>query len=422
MPTPRPRLLVVLPGSGVQSPPFADLEVETLVVAWHDEEAGNFEKLAFRSAIARGFDLVAIARSAGAAAALPELVGPLIRNEADACCGSRPASARGLRHRLATTTLNRLLRARLADPFSGSWAYAVTALTKIPFQLNSPGAVFDIELLVQMLLSGARIREVPVTDRGPTRASLPSAVAVGLRARAQELSLFYDRKFDCTPSTASNVHYKPRLGFKSTHSVALELVPPDSRVLDIGCAGGYFGQLLRAKGCQTTGIDRFPLDEGNALDAFYLHDLDSVPLPVDVAAFDCAVMLDVIEHLRSPETFVDEFRASAAKNPGMQLIISTANVAFVVMRLMLLFGQFNYGKRGILDLTHTRLFTFGTFRRLFEQSGYEVLSMRGIPAPFPLALGNSWFSRLLLAGNTALIRISKRLFAFQILAVVRARP
>ena len=39
---------------------------------------------------------------------------------------------------------------------------------------------------------------------------------------------------------------------------------------------------------------------------------------------------------------------------------------------MLLFGQFNYGKRGILDLTHTRLFTFESFRRLFEQGGFRV--------------------------------------------------
>ncbi len=89
---------------------------------------------------------------------------------------------------------------------------------------------------------------------------------------------------------------------------------------------------------------------------------------------------------------------------------------------MLLFGQFNYGKRGILDLTHTRLFTFRTFRRLFEQSGYTVLDMRGVPAPFPLALGEGAGARLLLGANKALIRISRSLFAFQVFAVVRPTP
>jgi hypothetical protein len=89
---------------------------------------------------------------------------------------------------------------------------------------------------------------------------------------------------------------------------------------------------------------------------------------------------------------------------------------------MLLFGQFNYGKRGILDLTHTRLFTFATFRRLFEQAGYEVLEMRGVPAPFPLAIGNGLLGRLLVGLNKILIAISRSLFAYQIFAVVRPKP
>ena len=64
---------------------------------------------------------------------------------------------------------------------------------------------------------------------------------------------------------------------------------------------------------------------------------------------------------------------------------------------MLLFGQFNYGKRGVLDLTHTRLFTFGSFRRLFEQAGFKVVEERGVPGPFPLAMGDSALSRALVA-------------------------
>jgi hypothetical protein len=89
---------------------------------------------------------------------------------------------------------------------------------------------------------------------------------------------------------------------------------------------------------------------------------------------------------------------------------------------MLLAGQFNYGKRGILDLTHTRLFTFGTFRRLFEQAGFDVREMIGVPAPFPLALGDGRLARLLLTANRALLHVSRSLFAFQVLAVIRPRP
>jgi len=186
--------------------------------------------------------------------------------------------------------------------------------------------------------------------------------------------------------------------------------------------GGYLGHALRERGCHTTGIDAFPLAEGYSLDAFAIHDLNESPFPADLSQVDYAVMLDVIEHLASPERFVDDFLAAAARHPGVRLIVSTGNVAFIIVRLMLLLGQFNYGKRGILDLTHTRLFTFGTFRRLFEQAGCEVLEMRGVPAPFPLALGRGPLSRWLLGFNKALIRVSRSLFAFQIFAVVRPRP
>jgi hypothetical protein len=89
---------------------------------------------------------------------------------------------------------------------------------------------------------------------------------------------------------------------------------------------------------------------------------------------------------------------------------------------MLLAGQFNYGKRGVLDLTHYRLFTFSSFRRLFEQAGFRVREMRGIPGPFALAFGDSRMSRALLAVNTALIKLSRGLFSYQMFFVVEPLP
>ena len=62
--------------------------------------------------------------------------------------------------------------------------------------------------------------------------------------------------------------------------------------------------------------------------------------------------------------------------------MSTGNVAFAPLRLMLLLGQFNYGARGILDLTHTRLLTFATFRRLLEGASFRLEEERGVVAPF----------------------------------------
>jgi hypothetical protein len=179
---------------------------------------------------------------------------------------------------------------------------------------------------------------------------------------------------------------------------------------------------LKERNCEVTGIDQFPPPAGSGLKEFLHADLDTSGFPLDAGAFQYILLLDVIEHLRSPEAFADALRASRRQNEDTRVIVSTGNVAFLVTRLMLLLGFFNYGSRGILDLTHTRLFTFATLRNLFEQSGYRIEEIRGVPAPIPLALGNTVLARFLVRLNSALIRISRSLFAYQIFMVVRPLP
>jgi 2-polyprenyl-3-methyl-5-hydroxy-6-metoxy-1,4-benzoquinol methylase len=244
-----------------------------------------------------------------------------------------------------------------------------------------------------------------------------------LIAKAQSLGLFYDRRFDCNPATPGTLLYELKLGYLSPHTLALTKVRPGSHVLDLGCAGGYVGQLLqRQNGCRVTGVDRSPPAPGVELDDFLLHDLNLGPPPVDYAAHDYLLLLDVLEHLVSPEKFVEELREAMKLAPQARLLASTANVGFFINRLMLLIGQFNYGKRGVLDLTHTRLYTFESFRRLFEQAGFRVVEAHGIPGPFPLALGDNWLSRTLVALNRWLIRVAKGLFAYQVFFVVERVP
>ena len=84
------------------------------------------------------------------------------------------------------------------------------------------------------------------------------------------------------------------------------------------------------------------------------------------------LMLDVIEHLAAPESFIDNLRVKMSANLHSKLVISTGNIAFIVIRLMLLFGQFNYGKRGILDLTHTRLLTSASYGDCWSKVGSRL--------------------------------------------------
>src|SRR5207245_6074939 len=133
-----------------------------------------------------------------------------------------------------------------------------------------------------------------------------------------------------------------------------------------------------------------------------VQDLEQEP-NFSVRSYRYLLLLDVIEHLREPERFLERLR-SQFDYETRTLILTTANVAFIVQRLMLLIGQFNYGKKGILDRTHTRLFTFRGLLHLLRDTGFRVKTVRGIPGPFPKVLGNGVLGRLALWLNLALIR------------------
>src|SRR3990172_12663962 len=91
--------------------------------------------------------------------------------------------------------------------------------------------------------------------------------------------------------------------------------------------------------------------------------------------------------------------------PESRLIVASGNIGFIYNRLQLLFGYFNYGKRGILDASHTRLFTFASLPRLLEDAGFQVDTVQAVPAPFELALGQNFLANLMIALDRLLIRL-----------------
>ncbi len=403
---------------------------------------GGNQKIGFHFAIEQGFDFVALVHGDGqyAPECLPELLKPLAEGSADMVFGSRMSVAadalkggmpmyKYFGNKILTWLQNRLLGTKLSEFHSGYRLYSVDGLKRIPFELNTNDFHFDTEIIIQFLFAGLRIRELPI----PTYYGGEICYVNGfkyawnvfwttLKARAMDFSLGYDRKFDCRSTGHSNIHYGPKLNYLSPSTITLSIIEPGKRVLDVGCSGGHMGVEMRKKGCYVAGIDIAPLPEGAELDAFYQQDLNVADLPVKLEDFDYIVMLDIIEHLLYPEGFIDRMRGAAAYAPHTRLIVSTGNVAFLVTRFMLLLGKFHYAKRGILDIKHTRLFTFSTFGKLFEQGGFKIIRQYGVPAPFPGMFGDNIISRFLLEVNRLLILLSKSFFSYQIVMVVQPNP
>ena len=401
---------------------------------------GGNQKLGYRYAIDNNFDLVALVHGDGqyAPEKLPTLLAPLVAGEADAVFGSRMIDKRAARaggmpfykwlgNQVLTRFQNRMLGTDLSEFHSGYRLYSTTALAQIPFEKNTNDFHFDTEVIIQFVLKKLRIAELPIpTYYGDEICHVNgmkyawNVCKAMLRARLHQMNLLFDRKFDLNPAEEN---YDLKLGFASSHTAAIAAAKPGSRVLDIGCGQGYVARELTKKGCYVTGMDQYipaSSPEPGKMD-FIRWNLDRREFPVSVSGFDQIFLLDIIEHLKEPELFMDELRfAAICKRP--EVVITTANIGFLVTRLMLLLGQFNYGKKGILDATHTRLFTFRSLSDLLKQSGYKILEVRGIPAPYPKAIGNNLIARLLLRANELLIKASRGLFSYQIFVRAEAKP
>ncbi|MEY2879266.1 MAG: hypothetical protein RLZZ15_1646 [Verrucomicrobiota bacterium] len=403
---------------------------------------GGNQKLGYHYAIENNFDAVVLLHGDGqyAPEMLPEIFAPLVRGEADVVLGSRMLIAKNalkggmpfykfVGNKILTWYQNRALRSDLSEFHTGYKAYTTALLRRIPFELNSNVFHFDTEIIIQFLRAHARIREIPI----PTHYGDEICRVNGLRyaldvvnastvARLQDYGLVYRRNFDVESLTPDNKHYLPKVDFVSTHSAALAAVPAGATVVDIGCGPGHLCAPLHDRGCRVIGIDQFRPADTSAFDEFHVTDLNAVPFPPPLDDVQVVLLLDIIEHLVSPEKFCDELRRRAQSNLSLKIIISTGNIGFLVTRLMLFLGQFNYNKRGILDLTHTRLFTFSSLRRLLKETGFVVEREIGIPAPVPLVVKNSTGQKFLMAVQSLLIKISRGLFSYQMLMVVRPLP
>ncbi len=401
---------------------------------------GGNQKVGYTFAVREGFDVVAMVHGDGqyAPEVLPALVAPVRDGQADAVFGSRMMSRFGalrggmplykfVGNRILTWAQNRMLGTRFTEFHSGYRVYAVAALKTIAYPLNTNAFHFDTEIILQLLNAGQRILELPIPTYYGSEISRVNGLAYAknvllatMRNVAHRSGLLYQRRYDPV-AEQGNAHYDLKLGYASSHQFALDAVPDGASVIDIGSGPGGLAPHLLAKGCRVAVVDQYRpmarMDQGVTV---FTQDLDDPPA-FDVRGYDYLLLLDVIEHLKDPERFLHRLRSRFDYAPRT-VVLTTPNIAFVIQRVMLLLGQFNYGKAGILDRTHTRLFTFRSLRHLLDDAGFRIVEVRGVPAPFPKVLGDGRLGMTALALNRLLIRISKTLFSYQIFVVARTTP
>jgi 2-polyprenyl-3-methyl-5-hydroxy-6-metoxy-1,4-benzoquinol methylase len=179
----------------------------------------------------------------------------------------------------------------------------------------------------------------------------------------------------------SDYQSKDFIYFQQERQEMLRYIPPQSHtLLEVGCGGGRFGQLLKAKRpVEVWGVE---LNEHAAsiaaqkLDHFVCGAF-TTSLSLPSRSFDCIVFNDVLEHLVDP--FAALLYSKKLLRDGGVVVASIPNVRyFENIWNLLVHKNWQYTEQGILDRTHLRFFKRRSILDTFEALGYSLECLEGI--------------------------------------------
>lgn len=145
-------------------------------LVWHPHNAGYGanQKTCYLEALQRDADVVVMLHPDGQyePELIPDLIAPILADQADLVLGSRLAIAGAARkagmplykivaNRVLTAIENAAMGTSLTDLHTGYRAYSRQLLLTVPFLRNAQDFSFDSEMLMQTASFGFRIAEVP---------------------------------------------------------------------------------------------------------------------------------------------------------------------------------------------------------------------------------------------------------------------
>ena len=201
------------------------------------------------------------------------------------------------------------------------------------------------------------------------RAELPTPAALA--------EIYGPSYFSDTTGTSGGEGYSDYLGEEANHRVnaearvkLVERYQPPGRLLDVGCAAGFFLDEARHRGWGVQGVELAPEM------AAYARDRLDVPvramafgdIEVEPDAFDAITMWDYLEHSVDPTA--DLRQAALLLRSGGVLAVSTGDAGSVAARV------FRSRWHLLTPRHHNYFFTRPSLERAFADAGFEVLLMK----------------------------------------------
>jgi methionine biosynthesis protein MetW len=167
---------------------------------------------------------------------------------------------------------------------------------------------------------------------------------------------------------------------RSTMEAIAELVPPGSRVLDLGCGdGALLAHLQATRGCSGYGIE---IADANVL-ACVQRGVNVIQLNLDEGlsmfgdqSFDVVLQIDTLQHLRNAEVVLRE-----TARVGRTGIVAFPNFAHWPNRLSVLRGRMPVTRRlpyQWYDTPNIRVGTHADLELLALRNGLKILDSFGI--------------------------------------------
>jgi len=147
----------------------------------------------------------------------------------------------------------------------------------------------------------------------------------------------------------------------------LERMVKGRRLLDVGCATGFFLEAARGRGWEVHGLEtsEYASDYARRELGLEVATASIVSPPEGLPLFDVVTLWDTIEHLDRPDLALANIRRLLA--PNGVFVFSTGDYASLLRRLA--------GKRWRLfaDPTHNFFFDEKTLRLMLKRAGFEVV-------------------------------------------------
>jgi SAM-dependent methyltransferase len=143
----------------------------------------------------------------------------------------------------------------------------------------------------------------------------------------------------------------------------------NGQVLDIGCAYGFFLELMKKQGWETHGVELNHQAVKFAKDELGLNVREGIfeEMEFSRAEYDLVTMFDVVEHLIDPRAAL--VKVNEILKPDGLLVISTVDINSLVARL--LGPKWEDIRRA---KTHLWLFSNETMPKMLDLAGFEVIN------------------------------------------------